>query len=110
MAKALVAVILCALLVAGVAADTGRSLLQGRTCDEAKQMLTVNNACDTLCKCATAIDKKYSVSECTGLCGKCLDAIKACKPGDKLPGACAEGTTNKAVDTCITSFLKARSG
>lgn len=72
-------------------------------------MLAVNDACGLLCKCATAIDKAYSESDCKKMCGSCLDDVKKCSSGP-LPSSCSTGSGNKAVNQCISTYLKSRSG
>jgi len=120
MAKALVALVLCAILVAGVAAETGRSLQQDFKfdCDGANRISKVNNACNLLCTCAGGLDptlkgkpqseKDKVVNACKGTCGKCQEAGKTCKAGDGLPDACKEGQNNQWVRQCITTYLKAQ--
>jgi len=119
MAKALVALVLCAILVAGVAAETGRSLQQDFKfdCDGAKRISNVNNACNLLCTCAGSLDPKLkgkqqekdkAVDGCKKTCSACQDAGKTCKAGSGLPDACKEGQNNQWVKQCITTYLKAQ--
>jgi len=126
MAKALVAVVLGAILVAGVAAETGRNLLQDKKdgkkdevtfdCDGAKRISSVNNACNLLCQCAGTLDKSLSgdkkdkeVKRCKNQCEGCASAAKNCK-GKDLPKECKEGQDNQYVKQCITTYLKSQSG
>jgi len=114
MAKALVAVVLATLLVASLAADTGRSLKQVKyDCDGAKEIAKVNNACKLLCDCAASLRKTATDKEkkdCMDQCSKCEGAAKSCKPGSGLPDACKQGQGVKEVDQCINTFLKSRQG
>jgi hypothetical protein len=118
MAKALVALVLCALVVASVASQSAtRSLQQDiqMNCDAAKRISSVSNACNLLCSCASALQKNKEgkandadVKRCNDLCPKCSDAGKTCKPGSDLPGPCKEGTTNTYVQQCINTYLKSQ--
>jgi len=114
MAKALVAVVLATLLVASLAADTGRSLKQVKyDCDGAKEISKVNNACKLLCDCAASLRKTATQKEkddCLKMCGQCEVAAKACKSGTGLPDACKAGQGVKEIDQCVNTFLKSRSG
>lgn len=114
MAKALVAVVLATLLVASLAADTGRSLKQVKyDCDGAKEIAKVNNACKLLCDCAASLRKTATDAEkkqCSDSCASCESAAKTCKSGGPLPDACKAGQGVKEVDQCINTFLKSRSG
>lgn len=110
----LIALVLASLLVAGLAADAGRTLQQAVTydCNGAKQINSVGNACSLLCTCAGSLNKAYATSSmkafCMSTCGKCAAAGATCKPGSPLPSACSAGTSIKEVNTCITTFLKSR--
>jgi len=119
MAKALVALVLCAILVAGVAAETGRSLQQDFKfdCDGAKRISGVSNGCSLLCTCAGSLDKSLSgskkdaeVNRCKDSCEKCSSAGKTCKAGSGLPKECEEGQSNQYVKQCVTTYLKSQSG
>jgi hypothetical protein len=117
MAKALVALVLCALVVASVASESAtRSLLQvTMDCNAANRISKVNNACSLLCSCASALQKNKEgkandadVKRCNNLCPKCSEAGKTCKPGSPLPEPCKEGTTNSYVQQCINTYLKSQ--
>jgi len=115
MAKALIAVVLCTLLVAGLAADTGRNLLQDFNCNGAKEIGKIGNGCKMLCDCAAGLTKGMSKDKlesekkrCMGQCESCKKEAETCKPGSGLPSACQEGQNNNEVKTCINTFLKSR--
>jgi len=113
MAKALVALVLATLLVAGLAADSGRSLLQSYDCNGAKEIAKVNNACKLLCDCAASLRKTATQADkdgCLKSCESCKSEANSCKPGSALPASCKAGQGVKEVDQCIQTFLKSRSG
>ncbi|KAF8059213.1 hypothetical protein HT031_005385 [Scenedesmus sp. PABB004] len=117
MAKhAVVALVFACMLVAGMAADTGRGLQQAvkYDCNGAKQINSVKGACNLLCTCAGSLNALYNSPNmkamCTSICNNCAAAAQKCAPGSPLPRECSAGTSIKEVNTCITTFLRARSG
>lgn len=104
-----------ALVFAGLMAVAAAQNVQvPYTCDGAKQIGTVKNACNLLCKCAGALNSAYQEAymqqTCINLCNQCNAAAQKCKSGEPLPQACAAGKNIKEVNQCITTFLKSRSG
>jgi hypothetical protein len=114
--QTLIALVLASLLVAGLAADAGRSLQQAKyNCDGAKQINTVPNACKLLCTCAGSLNKAYTAANlqafCLKTCNQCAAAAQKCKgKGQPLPKECAAGTSIPEVNTCINTFLNAQKG